>query len=337
MKRDLGKLLFIVCAMVLVAGPFTASSSAQENLPEDRIGAIGVPEGQIAFIRGKDVWIMNADGTDQMMIQEAGNADGRLCWSPDNKRVIFTRSGKVDFKGPDWLGGFHKVYDLFIASIDSARNGNTNWFRRVTDDVGSRDPQWTKDEKLLYYKDMNGNRVNTTEPNYQICMADTNGLNIEILRKDWAMMGDRFLISPAINSAGDIACVYFSELRPLGLVVLPRDDFMKSMDSLQLQAREHTQCVGPAWSPDGKWLAYVKNDINDPGLYIATPDLKEKFLVFEPPVGTYLYTVSPSFSPNSKWLTFSTTDGSIWICDIGGNNAKRISGPGMDKWPAWSN
>jgi Tol biopolymer transport system component len=71
-------------------------------------------------------------------------------------------------------------------------------------------------------------------------------------------------------------------------------------------------------------------------LYIASPDLKERYLVFAPPPGTSLHTVSPSFSPDSKWLTFSTTDGSIWICDITGTGARRLSGPGDDKFSAWS-
>jgi len=84
-------------------------------------------------------------------------------------------------------------------------------------------------------------------------------------------------------------------------------------------------------------LAYVNNNLNEGGLYITTPDLKEKYLVFNPPLGNlYILPVAPSFSPDSKWLTFSTTDGSVWICDITGNGARRLSGPGLDKFPAWS-
>jgi Tol biopolymer transport system component len=76
--------------------------------------------------------------------------------------------------------------------------------------------------------------------------------------------------------------------------------------------------------------------MNSPGLFIATPDLSERYLVFEPPVGTFVYPTAPSFSPNSKWLTFATSDGSVWTCDITGSNARRLTGPGTDQFPAWS-
>jgi hypothetical protein len=36
------------------------------------------------------------------------------------------------------------------------------------------------------------------------------------------------------------------------------------------------------------------------GLYIATPDPKETYLVAVPPVGTYINTMPPSFSPDSN-------------------------------------
>ncbi|MGH8015627.1 MAG: TolB family protein, partial [Candidatus Zixiibacteriota bacterium] len=105
---------------------------------------------------------------------------------------------------------------------------------------------------------------------------------------------------------------------------------------LAVRARKNAKKVAPALSPDGKWLAYVLNDMNNPGIYIATPDFKEDYIVFMPPVGTSLHTIAPSFSPDSKWLTFSTTDGSIWISDITGGGARRLSGPGMDNFPSWS-
>jgi Tol biopolymer transport system component len=72
------------------------------------------------------------------------------------------------------------------------------------------------------------------------------------------------------------------------------------------------------------------------GIFIATPDLKTKYLVAEPPVGTYLTTATPGWSPDSKWLTYATQDGSVWIVDITGNGQRRISGPGLDSAPAWS-
>ena len=139
-----------------------------------------------------------------------------------------------------------------------------------------------------------------------------------------------------MNANGDVAAVYLNEQRQIGSIVMPAGKYMPEMDSLLTVAESHQGIIAPAWSPDGKWLAYISNDLQKGGLYITTPDFKEKYLVSAPPVGTYMNTFAPSFSPDGKWITFSTTDGSIWIVDITGKGKRRLTGPGPDKAPVWS-
>jgi Tol biopolymer transport system component len=331
--KKLTCLTAVLCLTALASESFGASP----KLPLTRAGQIGKPEGQIAFIRDGDVWIMNADGSGQDQICDINNADGRLSWTPDNRNVWFTRSGMVQPTLPDGLGGGHKLYDIFSASLDSAyANKKLFWFRH-TMDVGSRDPEWSVDgSEVLFWKDLNSNQVNAGEPSYQLCTMDPNGSSIEIIRKDWQVMGNDGLMYPSRNANGDIAAVYFQKLKPIGLCILPKGKYMISADSLRTQANKFKGLVGPSWSPDGKWLACINNSMTDAGLYVLTPDLKETFLVFAPPGTTGPMTVAPGWSPDSKWLTLSTNDGSIWIVDISGNGARRLSGPGTDKFPAWS-
>ncbi|HWR82114.1 MAG TPA: hypothetical protein VN285_02305 [Candidatus Deferrimicrobium sp.] len=305
-------------------------------MPAAKAGAISKPQGRIAFIRDGNIWAMDATGANQQVICEVTNADGRLTWSPDGKTIMFTRSGKVTFQAPDFSGGVFKVYDIFLASLDSAFQNKPLFWQRLTDDMGSRDPEWSADGKtVIFTKDMHANRVNAYEPNYQICTMDPNGSNVRPFRKDWEGLTE-YLIAPSMNANGDIACVSLVLQKMMGLVAVPKSAMTAPMDSLQSLARMNPSCVGPCWSPDGKWLAYINNDLNDGGLYIATADLSEKYVVFDPPPATNMHTVAPSFSPDSKWLTFSTTDGSIYISDITGADTRRLTGPGSDKFPAWS-
>jgi Tol biopolymer transport system component len=310
---------------------------AQDKLPAEQAGEIGDPVGKIAFIREGDVWVMNVDGSVQQEMVQATNADGRLCWSPDDQHVMFTRSGMVDVKGPDLLGGRHKVYDLFVGSMDSLYANNRLFWFRVTTDMGSRGPEYHPDgSRVIFWKDMYANDVNAVQPNYQICTMAPDGAYPKVLRENWQGDGETFLVSPTWNADGTIAAVLFFQNRPQGIVVLEEGDLKAPLDSLKDEAMANHNFVAPAWSPDGKWLACVSNDMNNQGVYIQAPDSEKRYLVFSPPMGAYLNTVAPSFSPDSKWLTFSTTDGSIWIANIAGGGARRLSGPGNDRYPAWS-
>ncbi len=334
----------LVAAALLVVT--AAGLSYSQKLPASLAGTITAPTGRIAFIRNGDVWVMDASGADQQMIAEVKNADGRLSWAPDGRRIAFTRAGKVQWQEPENSGGQKRVYDVFIAYLDSAKAGNSLWWHRITMNLGGRDPEWSDDGRTIYFtQDLNANTVNAEFMNYQICTVTPDGTDFQMLRKDWQSTKD-FLMAPSVAPNGDIAVTQlFGDsaaakeqrgVKPQGLTILPHSNYMKSYDSLRAITRKMANCIGPQFSHDGKWIAFIKSDMSQSGVYITTPDLSQRYLVFTPPPGSDLFTMTPSFSPDSKWLTFSTNDGSIYICDITGNGVKRLTGPGSDKFPAWS-
>ena len=326
-----------VVTLVIFVTITNLPAAAIDKLPADSIDQSLPPTGQIAFIRKGDVWVMDANSTNQKMVCKVSNADGSLSWSADNKRIVFTRSGRVDLKGPDLVGGRHKVYDLFICYLDSATAGNVKYRTRLTDRLGARGPQWVGDgELILFWMDMNANRVNSLTPNYQLCLTEVGSDSVEVLRPDWQSDRERFLVTPSLNSRDQIAFVFFDELQPGGLVVLPLSDISIPLDSVRSIAEMNTGYVAPSWSPDDEWLAFVGNYPDDSGLYIATPDLQQIYLVTMPPEKLRISNYPPSFSPDGKWLTFSMSDGSVWTCDVWGNNLRRLTRPGKDKAPCWS-
>ncbi len=336
MKRNHTALTVLTVLTLTALLPISGSSA--DKLPVEKAGEIGKPAGKVAFLREGAVWIIDVASGQQDKLCDVSNGNGRLTWSPDGKHIMFTRRGRATYESPaEGEGGQHRLYDLFIASMDSLYANNRLFWRRITDNLGSRDPEWSDDgSKIVFYRDLNARNVDALMPNYQICTMNPDGSDITILRKDYANPGEDFLVSPSMRDDGTIACVFFTDLKPLGMVTIGPDEYMMRMDSLKERARKNLQSVAPRWSPDGQWIAYVSTNMDANGLYLALADLSEKYLVFAAPTGAFVNSVTPSFSPDGKWLTFSTTDGSIWICDITGNGARRLAGPGMNASPVWS-
>lgn len=312
----------------------SATKGKVGNMPAELAGQIPPPSGQIAFLNNGDVFIMNIDGSNATVACQVGNGVGRLSWSPDNKEIAFTRRGEVDSKNPDGLGGKHRLYDIFKVIMDSV-GINSNFWNQITTDNGSRYPEWSADgKKILYTHDLNANFVNALYPNYQLATCDPAGGSQSYLRKDYQQV-DFMSINPTAGPNGAVAFIAHYDQQPQGLYIQLPGDPLPDLDKVRKEIRSTKQAIAPSWSPDGKWIAYVHNDISNARVYLISPDKKQKFVLFTPPAGITPSTVPPSWSPDSKWVTLSTNDGRIWICDITGN-ARQITTPGANISPAWS-
>jgi Tol biopolymer transport system component len=311
------------------------SQTTVEKMPAALAGTIPPPSGQIAFLNNGDVFIMNVDGSNQTLACQVGNATGRLSWSPDNKEIAFTRRGDVQINKPDGLGGKHRVYDIFKVIVDSV-GFNSSFWNQVTTDNGGRYPEWSTDgERILYTQDLNANLVNAEYPNYQTAICDPFGGSQSYLRKDYQQV-EFMAVNPTAGPNGAVAYVAHFEQQLQGLIIQYPGEELTSLPEVRKVGRQFKLAIAPSWSPDGKWIAYVENDLSKARIYLISPDKKQHYLLFAPPAGVTPNTVPPSWSADSKWLTFSTSDGRIWICDITGNQAKEISRPGANISPAWS-
>ena len=110
--------------------------------------------------------------------------------------------------------------------------------------------------------------------------------------------------------------------------------------------RNLTNTVGaaerdPAWSPDGKWIAYFSDESGEYALHLRQQDgmgeVKKESLGNPP---SFFY--SPTWSPDSKKIAYSDKRLSLWVLDIEGGKPVHVDtnpydgGPGTSFNPVWS-
>ena len=97
----------------------------------------------------------------------------------------------------------------------------------------------------------------------------------------------------------------------------------------------------PAWSPDGKWIAYFSDESGEYALHLRSQDgLSDlrKIKLGTPP--TFYY--SPVWSPDSKKIVYSDKRLKLWYLEIEGGKPLSVdtnpydSGPGSGFDPVWS-
>jgi Tol biopolymer transport system component len=336
----------VLCALILSFGLVLADQQDQpltnpQNVTETQLGAR--PAGRIAFISDGGIWAMDTDGKNRQKICAVTNAKGRLSFSPDNKIIAFSREGKDANKLPSDEGGMHLLHDIFLAYVDSA-SVNTNWWKRVTFGLGGFFPEWSGNDTIIYYQnDINANFVDYIIPSHQMAKVNITDGNASHLRKDWQTLNTS-IIMPSFSRDGQKVAFVLSyadnpeqySVTKHGIKIMNRSDMMMPESDLRKSTKGLNNAVAPSWSPDGQWLAYVSNDMRNPGIFIIRPDLSQKRLVFAPSLTQQISPNPVGWSPSSEWMTFATMDGTIYVIDINGERLTPITGAGMHSNPTWS-
>lgn len=90
--------------------------------------------------------------------------------------------------------------------------------------------------------------------------------------------------------------------------------------------------TAPAYSPDGKTLAFVSNQAGASQFDIYLMDLTKQDVTDGSNIKHLISGFSPTFSPDGNWLAFSQ-NGEVYIMDISGNRIQTVA-PGYA--PAWA-
>src|SRR5438876_4087624 len=78
----------------------------------------------------------------------------------------------------------------------------------------------------------------------------------------------------------------------------------------------------PAWSPDGKWIAYLSDRSGEYEIHVIPSDGAGPERQVTKGGGTFRF--RPIWSPDSKKLAFSDKTRTLWWCDVASGKLTRI-------------
>lgn len=274
------------------------------------------PDGQtICYTGQQDLWVVPAAGGRARALTTLGFADVRPTWAPARGHIYFSSY---------WRG----VQALWRVRSDGGG------VERLTSGNGTEDhPTISGDRTGLAYS--------TFAENPDVVLRDRAS------GAEWRLPGLREELNPT--------------LRPDGGAVVFASDRLGAQFDLWLQPLEAGRPVGeprrltshpgnasfPAFSPDGRWVAYYRiyrNRPSDPADTRAIWMVPAQGGTAEPVTSGANPEVQPSFAPDGRRLAYVAASGGredIWIVPVGEGratgSATRLPTPGVTpSMPIWS-
>ncbi|MFW5713845.1 MAG: protein kinase domain-containing protein [Brevefilum sp.] len=229
--------------------------------PGDKDQPVWSPDGsKIAYVAfgeertGRDIWVMNADGSDPVNISWGIGDEFDPEWSPDGERIIFTLHTRD-------AGGI-PIYALDWIRVDGTDHS------RISKDFVESDPAFSPDGSWLLYvisaQSHHYFHFRGAYDGYQtprgFDLRDIFGEFGEVSDPDWAPSGDQFAYTRHKDSQQNITLVTYDSIQRNG--VHHPSEYVLTDTNAETDA---------AWSPDARWLAFTSSrDDGDQEVYVMT-------------------------------------------------------------------
>jgi TolB protein len=265
--------------------------------------------GRIAFATNRDgnyeIYVMNADGTDQRRLTYNPYEDRDPVWSPDGSQIAFSTY---------YVG--HT--DIYIVNADGSD------LRRLTT-KGGAGPAWSRDGGQLAFS--------RNEPGTDLFVVSADGTDerqltetgrdAAVFNADWSPDNTRIVCAVDSNPAsiGDTV----STIHVLDLADVPPGKAAGMADLRALPRVGERVNDGPVWSPQGSAIAFSTVVDGRRDIYIIDPDGANLQLV------TWSEEVNgfhPNWSPDGTRLIFQSSPYGHWdiyITKADGSEPQRLT------------
>jgi WD40-like Beta Propeller Repeat len=277
-------------------------------------------DGAIAFVRGGDVWAIDADGTDERRLTLTPEREHAPAWSPDGARIAFGRGELIAGAG---------AADVWVARADGSAA------RQVTSDPAPEtEPGFAPGGAQIVFTRLGPGACESTDGLVvrELATGSERILAVGGAREaDWSPAGDRvaFTLDPGCNDPAELRLIPAAGGAP---APLPGDPALAQTADVD---------DGPSWSPDGASVALrsLREEC------VASPqgflDCRQAGGVAVRPVDAPAPRqvlipdgAAPAFSPSGRRIAFARA-GDLVVRDLRTGAERRLTGDAGA--PAWQN
>ena len=271
--------------------------------------------GEITFASVGDLYSFDAGSLERVPLFVTSAYETAPAWSPDGQSLAFSAAEE----GPA---------DIYVASFDPDVGWTQPYNLTESPNANELTPEWSPDGTALVYasRRLNGWSLTMLELGYQ---DDGRPFRIRDRRLTFSQ---RFQGHPDWSPIEPKIAFTTEQGDRLGILVTGEGE---SGPSPFPGLDRYASAAYPAWSPDGRRLAFAGTGAGNWDIYVIHADGTAQTQITAHPAADW----EPVWSPDGRWIAFSSTRdgvGNIFLVRDNGSELVRLTrGSGFDHSPTW--